>query len=133
MQTTNLNIPCTLQLREKKKKSYKGSFEAIIIEAVDEIFSSFGHYCKQAIYFQLENTFKIKKQEIPFKIEDFVDAMEQIFGIGAKIIETKIIEIIHKRTKDFTYFPKNEDLVFTDYMTSLRRFYDRKLNSQDRF
>ena len=116
-----------LRLREKKKKSCKGSFDAIIMATVDEIFSSFGHSCKQALYFQLENAFKIKKQEILLKIEDFADAMEQIFGIGAKIIEAKIIEMLHKKTQDFTYFPKTEDLVFTEYMASLRRFYDRKL------
>ncbi|HLE75620.1 MAG TPA: hypothetical protein VI864_06205 [Candidatus Bathyarchaeia archaeon] len=127
MHTTNLSIPCTLQIREKKKKLCKGSFDAIIIETIDEIFSSFGHSCKQALYFQLENTFKIKKQEIPLKIEDFANAMEQIFGIGAKIIETKIIEMLHEKAQDFTYFPKNEDLVFTEYVASLRRFYDRKL------
>ena len=129
MQTTKLNVPCTLRLREKKKKPCKGSFDAIITETVDEIFSSFGHTCKQALYFQLEKTFKIKKQEIPLKIEDFADAMEQIFGIGAKIIETKMIEMLHKKAKDFVYFPKNEDLVFTEYVASLRRFYEHKRGS----
>jgi hypothetical protein len=125
--TMNLNTSCTLQLRRKKRKSCEGSFEAIMIEAVDEVFSSFGHSCKQALYFQLENTFKIKKQEIPLKIEDFANAIEQIFGIGAKIIEMKIIEVLHEKTQGFMYFPKKEDLMFTEYVASLRRFYDRKL------
>ena len=116
-------MPCILQLREKKKKSCEGSFDAIIIEAVDESFSLFGHSFKQAIYFQLENTFKIKKQEIPLKIEEFTNAIEQIFGIGAKFIEMKIIEVLHEKTQDFMYFPKKEDLVFTEYVASLRRFF----------
>jgi hypothetical protein len=118
----NLNTPCILRLREKKKKSCKCSSEAIIIEAVDEIFSSFGQSCKQAIYFQLENTFNIKKQEIPLKIEDFANAIEQIFGIGAKFIEMKIIEVLHEKTQDFRYFPKKEELVFTEYVAGLRHF-----------
>jgi hypothetical protein len=121
--TTNLNRTCELQLRERKKNSCEGSFDAIMIEAVDEIFSSFGHSCKQALYFQLENTFKIKKQEIPLKIEDFANAIEQIFGIGAKFIEMKIIEMLHKKTQGFMYFPKKEDLVFTEYAASLRSFF----------
>jgi len=120
--TTNLNTTCTLQLREKKQKSRETSFEATFIEAVDESFSSFGHSCKQAIYFQLENTFKIKQQEIPFKIEDFADSLEQIFGIGARLIEMKIIEVLHEKIRDFTYFPEKEDLVFTEYISSLRLF-----------
>jgi hypothetical protein len=123
IRTITLNKPCTQRLREKKKKSCEGNFEAIIIETVDKIFSSFGPSCKQAIYFQLENTYKIKKQEIPLKIEDFADAIEQIFGIGAKFIEMKIIEVLHENAQDFMYFPKKEDLVFTEYVASLRRFF----------
>ena len=87
--TTNLNTTCKLQLREKKQNSCETSFETTIIEAVDESFSSFGHSCKQAIYFQLENTFNITKQEIPFKIEEFANSIEQIFGIGARLIEVE--------------------------------------------
>jgi len=94
-----------------------------MIEAVDEVFSSIGHSCKQAIYFRLENTFKIKKQEIPLKIEDFANAIEQIFGIGAKFIEMKIIEVLHEKTQDFVYFPEKEDLVFTEYVAGLRSFF----------
>jgi hypothetical protein len=124
----NLNTPCILRLREKKKKSTKCSSEAIIIEAVDEIFSSFGQSCKRAIYFQLENTFKIKKQEIPLKIEDFANAIEHIFGIGAKFIEMKIIEGLHEKTQDFMYFPRKEELIFTEYLASLRySFMNAKL------
>lgn len=120
--TTNLNMRCIMQLREKKNQSCEGNFEAIVIEAVDEVFSLIGHSCKQAIYFQLENTFRIKKQEIPLKVKDFTNAIEQIFGIGAKFIEMKIIEVLHEKTQDFVYFPEKEDLVFTEYVASLRRF-----------
>lgn len=122
----NLNTPCILQLREKKykkNKSREGKFEAIILETVDEIFSSFGLSCKKAIYFQLENTFKIKKQQIPLKIEDFANAIQQIFGAGAKFIELRIIETLHEKTPNFVYFPKIGDVVFTEYVACLRRFF----------
>ena len=120
--TANLNTSCTLQLRKKKQEPRQISFETAIIEAVDESLSSFGHSGKQAIYFQLENAFKIKKQEIPCKIEDFADAIEQVFGVGAKLIEMRIIEALHERIQDFVYFPKKGNLVFTEYVASLRRF-----------
>ena len=120
--TTNLNTTCTLQLRKKKHKPHENSFEAAMIEAVDDSFSPFGHSSKQAIYFQLENAFKIKKQEIPCKIEEFADAIEQIFGAGAKLIEIRIIEALHERIQDFVHFPKKGDLVFTEYVANLRAF-----------
>jgi len=120
--TRNLNTTCTLQLRKKKQKPRENSFEAPIIEAVDESFSPFGHSSKQAIYFHLENTFKIKKREIPYKIEEFADAIEQIFGAGAKLIKIRIIEALHKRIQGFVHFPKKGDLVFTEYVANLRAF-----------
>jgi hypothetical protein len=119
----NLNMPCELQLREKKKKTRDDKFEIIIREAVDEIFSSLGQSAKQAIYFQLKHTFKIKKQDIPFKIEDFANALEQIFGAGAKFIELRIIETLHEKIPNFMYSPKIEDLVFIEYVASLRCFF----------
>lgn len=120
--TRNLNATCKLQLRKKKHKSRENGFEAAMIEAVDESFSPFGHSSKQAIYFHLENTFKIKKQGIPYKIEEFEDAIEQIFGAGAKLIEIRIIEALHERIQDFVHFPKKADLVFTEYVANLRAF-----------
>ena len=129
--TINLSAPCIIQLNGKKSKSHISKFDKIIPETVDEIFSSFGRSCKQAIYHQLEHTFKIKKQEIPFKIEDFANAIEQLFGAGAKFIELKIIQRLHQKNPNFLYLPSIEDLVFTEYVAGLRRFFivtDRELN-----
>ena len=120
--TTRLRTTCTLQLREKKHKPRENLFETALIEAVDEGFSPFGHSSKQAIYFHLENTFKIKKQEIPCKIEEFADAIEKIFGAGAKLIEIRIIEALHERIQDFVHLPKKGELVFTEYVANLRAF-----------
>jgi len=120
--TTHLNATCTLQLRKEKHKPRENSFETAMIEAVDEGFSSLGHFSKQAFYLRLEHTFKIKKQEIPYKIEEFAAAIEQIFGVGAKLIEIRIIEALHERIQDFVHFPKKGELVFTEYVVSLRDF-----------
>jgi hypothetical protein len=87
--TINLSAPCIIQLNGKKSKSHISKFDKTILETVDEIFSSFGRSCKQALYHQLEHTFKIKKQEIPFKIEDFANAIEQLFRSRRKIHRTK--------------------------------------------
>jgi hypothetical protein len=120
----NLNAQCTLQLCKKQQKSHQISFETAMAEAVDEGLSSLGKFSKQALYFHLENAFKIKKQEIPCKIEAFADAIEQLFGAGAKLIELRIIEALHERTQDFVYLPKKGKLVFTEYAASLRRFLE---------
>jgi hypothetical protein len=120
--TTNLSTTCTLQLRKKENKPCENSFETAILDAVDAGFAPFGRFGKQVIYLHLENTFKIKKQEIPYKSEEFADAIEQIFGAGAKLIEIRIIEALHERIQDFVHFPKKGELAFAEYVDDLRSF-----------
>ena len=67
-----------------------GEFEKILVEAIDESFSSLGESPKQAILFHLENTFKIKKQKIPNKIDSFDNALKKILGLGADFLEMLI-------------------------------------------
>ena len=120
--TTKQNATCILQLR-KKQKSTEDEFKVAINETLDEVFSSFCNLDKEAVYLHLENAFKIKKQEIPFKIEGFADAIEQMFGVGAKLIEIRIIERLHKRIPEFVFFPKKGDVCFKEYVANLRTFW----------
>ena len=122
MTTAKQNATCVLQLCRKKQKTTEDEFKVAIIETVDESFSSFSNLNKEAIYLHLENVFKIKKEEIPCKIEGFADAIEQIFGVGAKLIEIRIIETLHKRIPEFVFFPKKGDIDFKEYVASLRAF-----------
>jgi hypothetical protein len=119
---TKRNTTCTLQLSRKNQKSSEDRFSIAIMEAIDESYSSLSNLDKQEIYFHLENAFKIKKQEIPCRIEDFADANEQIFGVGAKLIEIRIIEALHKRIPDFMFSPKKGVVIFKEYIASLRAF-----------
>jgi hypothetical protein len=110
-------------LQENKKNTCGGKFETILLVTVDEVFSSFGARCKKALYVQLEKAFKVKKHEIPAKLPEFARAIEQIFGAGAKFIELRIIATLHEKTPNFIYSPSMEDLVFEEYVESLRRFF----------
>jgi hypothetical protein len=120
-ETTNVEINWTV-LRENNRKPCKSNMEATLLSAIDESLSSFGDSFKQVIYFQLANTYHIKKQEIPDKIDEFADAIEEIFGIGAKLIEMKIIKTVYEKVAGFTYIADKKDLIFTEYIENLRRF-----------
>ena len=86
-------------------------FEELLAEAVDEGLSSLGDSAKQAIYFHLEKTFSIEKQNIPNKIEEFTNAIEKIFGLGAKTLEIRIIKSLYEKVgRDFKYFPEKENI-----------------------
>ena len=123
MSTITINAPYLLSLFEEKKKTSIGNFEEILQKSVEEVFSSFGSSFKKAIYSQLERVFKIKKQEISYKTEEFANALEKIFGYSAKIIELRIIEKVHKEIPNFVCSKGTKDLVFTEYIASLRRLF----------
>ena len=112
----------TLQICRGKQKPTRDEFNTVIVETVDESLSSFCNLDKEAFYLRLENAFNIKKQEIPSKLEEFADAIEQMFGLGAKLIEIKIIQSLHKKIPGFVFFPKKADVDFKEYVASLRAF-----------
>jgi hypothetical protein len=82
--TSEINIPRTPITRKGSQK---------ILLAVDEGLSILGKSAKQSIYFYLEKSYGIKKNDIPFMIEEFATALHNIFGPGSKII---LIEILKK-------------------------------------
>lgn len=97
-------------------------FERLLLEAVDEGLSSLGELTKQAVYFHLEKTFKISKRDIPYKIDEFANAIEGIFGSGAKLLEIQIMRRLHEKVGHvYKYFPEGrDDLVFAEYVRAVR-------------
>ncbi|MEM1589420.1 MAG: hypothetical protein QW175_03255 [Candidatus Bathyarchaeia archaeon] len=63
-----------------------------LLEAVEEGLAFLGESPKQAILFHLENTFKLRVEEIPENLKGFKEALEKIFGPGASYIERLILE-----------------------------------------
>ena len=104
----------------------KRDFEKILLEAVDEGLSSLGQSSSRAIYFHLEKSFNVKKQEIPFKIEVFADAIEKIFGLGANSIEIVIMKRLHKKTEEAFELHESTDLAFTECVNTVKRAFLEK-------
>ena len=105
----------------KESTARNHSFEKLLLEAVDEGLSSLGDSSKQAIYFHLEKTFKVSKKDIPNKIDEFANAIENIFGFGAKFLEIQIMRSLYEKVGHaFTYFPEQEELLFAEYVSAVR-------------
>ena len=105
-----------------KNKRKKGSFGELVMETVDTVFSSLGESCKQAVYFHLKNRYNISRENIPERIEDFFDALEGIFGLGAKLIEIEIMKLLFSKVQTFKCSLKQEGLLFKDYLKMLGDF-----------
>ena len=107
-------------------------FEKALLESIDEAFSLLGESPKEAVYYHLEKTFNIKRQDIPQRIDEFADAIERIFGNGAVILEIQIMKILFKKLGyDFKYYPKQVNLKFTDYVTALKTEKSRNKNAKE--
>lgn len=101
----------------------KRDFERFLIEAVDESLSSLGESSKQAIYYHLEKSFNIKKQEIPKNVESFVQALEKIFGLGANFIETLIMARLNEKVETSSKWHVSKELTLTEYVASTKRSF----------
>jgi len=98
-----------------------------LLEAVDEGLSSLGDSAKEVIYFYLEKTFNINRREIPYRIEEFTDAIEKFFGAGAKVIEILIMKHLYKKIGHVVeYNQELGDLVFNEYVAAARQTYLKK-------
>ena len=97
------------------------SFEELLLEATDEGLTLLGESAKQVVYYHLENDFRINRQDIPYKIEEFTDAIESIFGVGARILEIQIMKCLFKKVGyTFKHYSRSKNLTFTEYMAAVR-------------
>jgi len=72
-------------------------FKIILNEAIDETFAALGESPKQSIYYHLENTFALKANEYSNNIAAFDRALKDIFGPGAFLLETSILNRLNEK------------------------------------
>ncbi len=101
----------------------KKAFEKLFLEAVDKTLASLGDSARQAIYFHLENKFKIERNQIPESVEDLADGLEKIFGVGAQFLEILIMKNLYERIGQPLEWDKSKELIFTEYVAAARRSF----------
>jgi hypothetical protein len=105
----------------KTKSKRAGDFEELLAEAIDEGLSLLGESSKQVVYFHLEETYKMSRKEIPYRIEEFIDAIEEIFGIGAKILEIQIMKCLYKKVGNkIKHYSEQKSFEFTEYVEAAK-------------
>lgn len=106
-------------------------FDELLLEAVDEGLSSIGESSKHAIFFYLETVFKIKRNEIPDKIEAFAVAIEKIFGLGANCLEILIMKSLYEKFKGIVQLHEPRNFTFTAYVTAVKRSFLEKKKAEE--
>jgi CBS domain-containing protein len=111
-----------------------GAFCKLFEEAIDEAFYSLGESARKAIYAYLENSLGIKKQEIPYRINDFSDALEKILGSGARTIEILCIKNFQAKAKiDYKWdLPESigSELTLREYMYKAKQNNEKQESYQ---
>lgn len=102
------------------------NFEKLLLEAVDEALASLGDSAKQAVYFHLKNKFKITKNEIPERIEDFAEGLEKIFGVGAQFLEILIMRKLYEKIGKPLKWNQSKELIFAEYVAAARHSFLQK-------
>jgi len=102
------------------------AFEKLLLEAVDDALASLGDSARQAIYFHLEDKFRVAKSDIPYRVEDFVDGLEKIFGLGARFIEILIMRNLYGRIGQPLEWNESKELVFVEYVKAARKGFQKE-------
>lgn len=86
-------------------------FNRVLLDAIEGGLSSLGDSPREAIFYHLETSFLLKKENIPLNLSEFRQALEGIFGSGAPYLEKIIIRCLYERLGlDF------EDLGHVDFV-----------------
>ena len=106
------------------KKSSRLVFEQFVNETIDDVFSSLGTVCRQAFYDCLEKKYKLKKSDLADHTMEFSEALEQMFGDAAALLEIQIMRKLSRKVPQFKHWPEGT-LTFPDYVNALSRFVCR--------
>ena len=98
------------------------AFETFFAQAVDAGFMRvLGESGTQATYQRLEAKFGLPTQQIPRAINQFTKAIEELFGLGAKLLEIRIMEYLAKNTTTSWVFAlETHEFSFLKYVTMLQ-------------
>ena len=102
----------------------KLDFDRTFLEAVDHALLSLGESPREAIYYHLDKSFKLHKEEIPAVTSEFSQALNAIFGPGAEIIERIIVKDLYSKLN--LDFEEKTSLEFADCISVARELAKRE-------
>lgn len=106
-------------------------FDVLLLEAVDEGLASIGESSKLAMYYHLEKRFGVYKEEIPVKVDAFAQALEQIFGPGAQLLEILMMKRLYEKAGGRFTWSNKRDFTLTEYVAAAKQsFLERERASK---
>ncbi|MCW4010591.1 MAG: hypothetical protein NWF05_08230 [Candidatus Bathyarchaeota archaeon] len=116
-------------------KKCRNEFDQILLASIDEALSSLGESAKTSIYFHIEHTFQLARIDIPRRVGVFSDALERIFGLGARHLETLMMKNLHTKLGSLYRLNgerfSNSDLTFERYVALMKQIYEKSESTDE--
>lgn len=116
---------------ERNLNMVDANLKKTLLDAVDSGLLVLGENSRKAIYFHLEKTFKIKREEIALKFEEFKEALEDIFGPGAEIIKTAIMKEL--RTMLDLNFEEKGDFEISSSLAIIQEIHSAERKKEEKW
>jgi hypothetical protein len=92
----------------------------VLLQAVDEGLSVPGEIVRTAIYQRLERSYRLRREEIPEKLETFHQALQDLLGVrSAKVMEKLIAKNLYSRLG--LNFTEHANSTLVDYVNHAKR------------
>jgi len=107
----------------------KMNFDKTLLEAIDHALLTFGESPRRAIYFHLNQNFRLQREEIPVDTDKFAQALNMIFGPGAEVIEKLIVKNLYNKLN--LSFEERASYEIVDYISLARELAKREQQREE--
>lgn len=97
------------------------AFREVLLEAIDEGLLVPGEIVRAAIYDRVEKSYRIKREEVPEKLELFHKALGDLLAAGGGVLERVIAKSLYRRLD--LDFNQHENWTLLDYVDQAKRAY----------
>ncbi|MEM2122365.1 MAG: hypothetical protein QXE79_01885 [Candidatus Bathyarchaeia archaeon] len=95
-----------------------------LLESIDEGLLALGVNVRQVLYLHLERHYKVGRDDIPKKVEDLHEVLEELLGDGGGVLEKFIARRFYSRLG--LDFVDHKGWTLTDYVSSARKICREK-------
>jgi hypothetical protein len=127
------------ELTLSSKSVIAQQFRELLIEAIDEALCSLGEPVKNTIYQHLHEDFKITKNNIPERMEEFSELLHKVFGLGASRLEVRFIKNLNAKLNAAESKTGDDlgsskwivmEMSFTKYVCDAQKEFECKANAK---
>jgi len=100
----------------------KEEFKKLLLQTIDENLKQiFRETATHIIYQFLENNYSLKREDVPEKLETFMEGMQEFFHSGTHMIEQAILKELYSNLG--LEYKSREGYRFVDYIDDLKNVY----------